>query len=112
MAEARGLRPTNSINRRGSSPSLAFLASIADLRVWAAVYAAAAVLLLVGLLEGGHLAGMVGWLMLAAGSILGLVTLSTTSPSGSFISAGLMVGMAARHFIGFGYAATVRRERP
>ena len=98
------------INQPGASPSLGFLASIVDLRVWAVVLAVSAALLVAGWVEPGYLAGMVCWLLLAAGSALALVTLSTPSPSGSLMLAALTLGAAARHVIGFGHTVTTRRS--
>lgn len=99
------------INHPGSSPSLAFLASVMDLRLWGGLFALTVALLLTGLLEAAHLCGIVGWVMYGYGAVAALATFTTPSPSGSVIVTGLTVGVAVRHVIGFGHAVNVRRAR-
>lgn len=96
-------------NTPGTSPTLLFLASLFDLRIWACLFAVAACLLVGELPEAAHVAALVGWVMLGYGATAALVTSSTPSPSGSILGAGLMSTMAALHAFGLYYRAALRR---
>lgn len=96
-------------NTPGSSPTLLFLAALVDLRLWACLFAVAALLLVGDLPEPAHALALAGWVMLGYGAVAALAAATTPSPSGSILGAGLMSTMAALHGFGLVYRAATRR---
>lgn len=99
------------LNQPGRSSALLFLEGIVDLRVWAVVFTAAAVLFACGFPEPGHAVGVLGWVMIAGGAVGGLALQTTGSVSGSLIFVGLAVTVAGLHVVGLTYRARARRRR-
>lgn len=99
------------VNQPGPSPALLFLQLVAPLPVWTVLFAAATVLLVVRRSEPGHVAAFTGWAMISIGAVIGLVTGSTTSPSGSVILTGTTMTMAGLHLAGLLYHRAARVHR-
>ncbi len=106
------------LNSPRTSPAMLVLAGWGGLRLWAAVFLAAAALIstgkgsagnLPGPAEIGYLFATVGWTLLGCGATYGVVTATSSSPSASVAFAAVSVSVALRH--GFGLAHWASRRR-
>ncbi|MBN9791305.1 hypothetical protein DMP17_22240 [Pseudonocardia sp. TMWB2A] len=89
-------------NAPGLSPAMLFLQVVAPLPVWSVLPALAAVLLLLGAVgfpvqPYAHAVGMFVWAAITVGTVMGLATATTTSPSASLLLTGLLTGTTAWH---------------
>lgn len=81
----------------GTSSSLAFIAVLAPLPVWAAGFAVAAAFQLAGRALIGYSVAAPLWALLAIGAVVGLLLGRSTAPAASVALAGLEVYAAAHH---------------
>lgn len=89
-------------NAPGRSPAMMLLQVVAPLPVWAVLPAIASVLLLLGAFglpvqAPAHAIGMFLWAAITVGTVWGLATATTTSPSASLLLTGLLTGTTAWH---------------
>lgn len=89
-------------NAPGRSPAMLLLQVVAPLPVWAVLPAVASVLLLLGAFgfpvqAPAHAIGMFLWAAITVGTVWGLATATTTSPSASLLLTGLLTGTTAWH---------------
>lgn len=89
-------------NSPGLSPAMLLLQVVAPLPLWALLPATASVLLLLGAFgfpvqAPAHAIGMFLWAAITVGTVWGLATATTTSPSASLLLTGLLTGTTAWH---------------